>query len=72
MRLNDSTDVALRIMIYAASVADRMFTIDDIVAAYGVPRSTVMKVVNALAQPAAEVNLAAIVRHMEPDFGLPR
>lgn len=48
MRLNDTTDVALRVMIYAVSVSERRFTIDQIVDAYGVPRSTVMKVVNAL------------------------
>ncbi|WP_102225407.1 RrF2 family transcriptional regulator [Acidimangrovimonas sediminis] len=52
MRLNDTTDVALRVMIYAASVGDRRFTIDQVVEAYGVPRSTVMKVVNALTQGA--------------------
>lgn len=50
MRLNDTTDVALRVMIYAASLGGRRFTIDQVVAAYGVPRSTVMKVVNALTQ----------------------
>lgn len=50
MRLNDTTDVALRVMIYAASVGGRRFTIDRVVEAYGVPRSTVMKVVNALTQ----------------------
>lgn len=50
MRLNDTTDVAMRIMIYAASNGTRRFTIDQIVAAYGLPRSTVMKVVNALTQ----------------------
>ncbi len=48
MRLNDSTDLALRVMIYGASVGDRLFTIDDLVATYRVPRSTMMKVVNAL------------------------
>ena len=48
MRLNDSTDIALRVMIYAASAGDRLFTINNIVEAYGVPRSTVMKVVNLL------------------------
>lgn len=52
MRLNDSTDIALRIMIYSASVGDRLFTIDDIVATYRVPRSTVMKVVSALTRGA--------------------
>lgn len=50
MRLNDTTDVAMRIMIYAASNGARRFTIDQIVAAYALPRSTVMKVVNALTQ----------------------
>lgn len=47
MRLNDSTDIALRIMIFAAT-CNRLFTIDEIVAVYRLPRSTVMKVVNAL------------------------
>lgn len=50
MRLNDTTDIALRVMIYAASLGGRRFTIDHVVDAYGVPRSTVMKVVNALTQ----------------------
>lgn len=48
MRLNDSTDMALRIMIFAASCGDRLFTIDEIVSVYHLPRSTVMKVVNTL------------------------
>jgi len=50
VRLNDTTDIALRVMIYAASVGGRRFTIDQLVEAYGVPRSTTMKVVNALTQ----------------------
>lgn len=48
MRLTDSCDLALRVLIYAASHDDRLFTIDDIVTAYRQPRGTVMKVVNAL------------------------
>ncbi|TPE50998.1 RrF2 family transcriptional regulator [Amaricoccus solimangrovi] len=52
MRLNDSTDIALRVMIYAATAGERRFTIDRIVEVYAVPRSTVMKVVNALTQGA--------------------
>ena len=48
MRLNDTTDLALRVMIYAVSIKGRRFTIDHLVEAYGAPRSTVMKVVNAL------------------------
>ena len=50
MRLNDSTDIALRIMIHAASTGGHRITIDQIVAHYHLPRSTVMKVVNALTQ----------------------
>lgn len=50
MRLNDTTDIALRVMIYAASIGGRRFTIDHVVEAYGISRSTVMKVVNALTQ----------------------
>ena len=48
MRLTDSSDLALRILIYAASTSDRLFTIDDIVATYRQSRGTVMKVVNLL------------------------
>lgn len=48
MRLTDSSDLALRILIYAVSVKERLFTIDDIVATYGQSRGTVMKVVNLL------------------------
>lgn len=50
MKLNDTTDLALRIMIYAASVHPRRFNIDQIVQAYGLPRSTIMKVVSSLTQ----------------------
>ncbi len=50
MRLNDTTDAALRIMIYAASTDADRFTIDQIVQIYGLPRSSVMKVVNTLTQ----------------------
>jgi len=48
MRLNDSTDMALRVMIFATAQGDRIFTIDQLVATYRLPRSTMMKVVNAL------------------------
>ncbi|MDS9468750.1 Rrf2 family transcriptional regulator [Paracoccus sp. MBLB3053] len=48
MRLNDSTDMALRVMIYATTRGDRLFTIDELVTVYRLPRSTMMKVVNAL------------------------
>lgn len=48
MRLTDSCDLALRVLIFAASHPDRLFTIDEVVAVYHLPRGTVMKVVNAL------------------------
>lgn len=48
MRLNDSTDMALRVMIFATTRGDRLFTIDELVAIYRLPRSTMMKVVSAL------------------------
>lgn len=48
MRLTDSSDLAMRILIYAASTKDRLFTIDDIVDTYRQSRGTVMKVVNLL------------------------
>lgn len=48
MRLNDTTDLALRVMLHAASAGGRRITIDEIAAVYRQPRSTVMKVVNAL------------------------
>lgn len=48
MRLTDSCDVALRVLIFAASHGDRLITIDEIVTVYNQPRGTVMKVVNTL------------------------
>ncbi|MEO9650583.1 MAG: Rrf2 family transcriptional regulator [Roseobacter sp.] len=50
MRLNDTTDAALRVMIYAASTGGVRITIDQIVNIYSLPRSSVMKVVNTLTQ----------------------
>lgn len=48
MRLTESCDAALRVLIFAASHGDRLITIDEIVTVYGLPRGSVMKVVNAL------------------------
>lgn len=88
MRLTDSCDIALRILVYAASCEGRRFTIDQIVAIYRLPRGTVMKVVNTLtrggfltaqrgrsgglilSRPPAEVQIADVVQHVEPDLGL--
>ncbi len=48
MRLTDSCDIAFRVLIYAAEKEGALFRIEDIVAFYGVSRSTTMKVVNTL------------------------
>lgn len=48
MRLTDSCDIALRVLVLAASHPERLITIDEVVAVYGQPRGTVMKVVSAL------------------------
>ncbi len=48
MRLTDTCDIAFRVLIYAAEKEGTMFRIEDVVAFYGVSRSTTMKVVNKL------------------------
>ena len=48
MRLTDSCDIAFRVLIYAAEKEGSLFRIEDVVAFYGVSRSTTMKVVNTL------------------------
>lgn len=48
MRLTESCDIALRVLTYATSCRHRLFTIDEIVNIYNLPRGTVMKVVNTL------------------------
>ena len=48
MRLTDSCDIAFRVLIFAAEKEGALFRIDDVVAFYGISRSTTMKVVNTL------------------------
>jgi len=48
MRLNLSTDYAIRILILLGSDQRRLFAVSDIAIAYKIPRSTVMKLVSEL------------------------
>ena len=48
MRLTDTCDIAFRVLIYAAEKDGELFRIEDVVAFYGISRSTTMKVVNTL------------------------
>ncbi|MGE0767486.1 MAG: Rrf2 family transcriptional regulator [Hyphomicrobiaceae bacterium] len=48
MQLTRFSDFALRILMYAHAVGDRLVTIDEMAASYGVSRAHLMKVVNAL------------------------
>lgn len=48
MRLNLSTDYAVRILILLASDEQQLFAVSDVATAYDIPRSTVMKLVSEL------------------------
>ncbi|ASJ73815.1 Rrf2 family transcriptional regulator [Granulosicoccus antarcticus] len=48
MRLTDASDIAFRVLIYAAEKEGALFRIEEVVEFYGISRSTTMKVVNAL------------------------
>jgi Rrf2 family nitric oxide-sensitive transcriptional repressor len=50
MRLTLRTDYALRALIYLGTSAERLCTIREIAAAFSLPRTHVMKVVNELAR----------------------
>jgi Rrf2 family nitric oxide-sensitive transcriptional repressor len=48
MRLTTFSDYALRVMMYAGSVGDRLITIEETAKVYNVSRAHLMKVVNIL------------------------
>src|SRR6478735_8055594 len=48
MRLTAFSDYALRVLMYAASQNDRLITIEETAAVYGISRAHLMKVVNQL------------------------
>ncbi|MDP2780435.1 Rrf2 family transcriptional regulator [Devosia sp.] len=48
MRLTQFTDYALRLLIYAAAYSDRLVTIEETAAVYGISRNHLMKVANLL------------------------
>ncbi|MCC6947910.1 MAG: Rrf2 family transcriptional regulator [Bradyrhizobiaceae bacterium] len=48
MRLTNFSDYALRVLIYAAARRDRLITIEETAAVYGISRAHLMKVVNQL------------------------
>jgi Rrf2 family nitric oxide-sensitive transcriptional repressor len=48
MRLTDFSDFSLRILMYAAARGDRLITIEETAAVYGISRAHLMKVANQL------------------------
>ncbi len=88
MRLTTMTDYAMRLLMYVAHNPDRLCTIAEIAAAYGISEAHLMKITHQLGQagfletvrgkgggmrlaaPPAQINLGAVVRHIEPDFTL--
>jgi len=48
MRLTDFSDYSLRLLMYAATQADRLITIEETAEVYGISRAHLMKVVNQL------------------------
>ncbi|MGV6876339.1 Rrf2 family transcriptional regulator [Pseudochelatococcus sp. B33] len=48
MRLTNFSDYALRILMYAATCKDRLITIEETAALYGISRNHLMKVANQL------------------------
>jgi Rrf2 family nitric oxide-sensitive transcriptional repressor len=48
MRLTNFSDYALRVLMYAATQSDRLITIEETAATYGISRAHLMKVANQL------------------------
>lgn len=48
MRLTNFSDYALRVLMYAATQGDRLITIEETAAVYGISRAHLMKVANQL------------------------
>ena len=48
MRLTTFSDYALRLLMYAAAIDDRLITIEEVCGVYGISRGHVMKVANLL------------------------
>lgn len=48
MRLTNFSDYALRVLMYAAAQGDRLITIEETAAVYGISRTHLMKVANQL------------------------
>ncbi|HMM64795.1 MAG: Rrf2 family transcriptional regulator [Mesorhizobium sp.] len=48
MRLTDFSDYSLRLLMYAATQADRLITIEETAEVYGISRAHLMKVANQL------------------------
>jgi Rrf2 family nitric oxide-sensitive transcriptional repressor len=48
MRLTNFSDYALRVLMYAATQGDRLITIEETAAVYGISRTHLMKVANQL------------------------
>jgi Rrf2 family nitric oxide-sensitive transcriptional repressor len=48
MRLTDFSDYSLRLLMYAAARSDRLITIEETAALYGISRAHLMKVANQL------------------------
>lgn len=50
MRLTTFSDYALRLLMYAAAIDDRLVTIEEVCQVYGISRGHLMKVANLLAR----------------------
>ena len=70
MHLTQFSDLARRVLIYAAQTPDARFTIDDVNQVHNVSRGHLMKVVNTLTRSPESISLAEVLAPTEPDFAL--